>query len=178
MDVDARIRDLAALLHRAGKVLRPPIASKDVEAFERAIDARLPEDYRAFVTTVGNGGDIDCPSYGLMAMGEVPDDHHRRREEIVARMKKPFPLVENWVWENEASPDDDAIDEVEQGVLHLGTEGCGMYWVLVVRGQARGTVWMLSGEGAARCSPPLDFVAWLGKAVEAGGDWPTTVLGG
>lgn len=34
------------------------------------------------------------------------------------------------------------------GSLVLGTDGCGMYWHLIVTGPQRGHVWLISGEGA------------------------------
>lgn len=37
----------------------------------------------------------------------------------------------------------------DHGSLVLGTEGCGMYWHLIVTGPHRGHVWDISGEGAS-----------------------------
>lgn len=52
-----------------------------------------------------------------------------------------------------------------------------MYWVLVVNGSARGTVWLLTAEGATPCCPPMDFITWYGKGVLLRADWPGDILG-
>ncbi|NUR28699.1 MAG: SMI1/KNR4 family protein, partial [Catenulispora sp.] len=36
----------------------------------------------------------------------------------------------------------------DHGSVVLGTDGCGMYWHLIVTGEQRGHVWWISGEGA------------------------------
>jgi hypothetical protein len=54
----------------------------------------------------------------------------------------PFPLTESWLWEEDSRP----AEEIESlrgpvfdhGSVVLGTDGCGMYWHLIVTGPHRG----------------------------------------
>ena len=56
--------------------------------------------------------------------------------------------------------DSAVLEEVQRaGTLPLGTDGDGMDYVLVVMGEARGQVWMLTGEGALPVAS--DFAAWI-----------------
>ncbi|EDN04371.1 hypothetical protein I7I51_02546 [Histoplasma capsulatum] len=43
---------------------------------------------------------------------------------------------------------DGEADIFGRGCLDLGTEGCGMDWYLIITGQQRGQIWLLTGEGA------------------------------
>ena len=42
---------------------------------------------------------------------------------------------------------DERIDSLRFGNLCLETEGCGLYWILIVRGDQRGFVWQLADGG-------------------------------
>src|SRR5262245_3442429 len=80
-------------------ILHPPLTEAKVAAFERAHAIRLPEDYRAFVTRLGNGG--AGPFYGVFRLGEMDGGIKQRRWKtgaIVGRPGHPFPHVEPWNW--------------------------------------------------------------------------------
>jgi len=75
--------------------LNPPLAESSVVAIERQYGMHLPDDYRAFLTTVGNGG--AGPYYGVFRLGE--HDHLRdycswNEGELVGTLSEPFPHVD------------------------------------------------------------------------------------
>ncbi len=153
MESDAAEGQLAAvrrLLESIGTVrLGPVLSSSDVGAFERRHGILLPDGFRRFVLEVGNGG--DGPGYGLAAFDPSLEQ---------ARVAHPFPLERVWVWEEEENPDPARVAACRDGWLPLGTEGCGMDWILVVSGNQRGHVWNIEGQGAQPCAPALEFLAW------------------
>lgn len=53
--------------------LRPPLSEETIATFERERGLRLPDDYRAFLAGVGNGG--AGPFYGLLSLAEWEDAH-------------------------------------------------------------------------------------------------------
>ncbi|WP_217369620.1 hypothetical protein [Nonomuraea antri] len=68
------------------------------------------------------------------------------------------------MWEDDPRPPE-KIDEVfDHGSIVLGTDGCGLYWHLIVTGPHRGHVWQISGEGAGPfgiSSGEPGFAGWV-----------------
>ncbi len=55
--------------------------------------------------------------------------------------------------------------------MWLGTDGCGLNWVVVVSGPARGQVWILADVGAAPYRAGRPFADWLGDWLAGGPVW-------
>ncbi|MER5501507.1 MULTISPECIES: SMI1/KNR4 family protein [unclassified Streptomyces] len=152
----------------------PPLGWDAVCAFEAAHGIVLPEPYRTFVAEICDGSFSGPPEYGLVALTEMPKDWGNGRPERV--LAKPFPLTGAWVWEGEEDdprPEEEIEALLEQVFYHgsivLGTDGCGMYWHLVVAGPHRGHVWNIGGEGAVpfgaefgHTTSEPGFAGWVG----------------
>jgi hypothetical protein len=86
----------------------------------------------------------------MVGLAELPDDWGADRPE--RDLSRSFPLTSMWVWEDDPRPYEELGPILERvhndGSIVLGTDGCGMYWHLVVTGPHRGHVWLISGEGA------------------------------
>ncbi|WP_128981178.1 SMI1/KNR4 family protein [Streptomyces roseicoloratus] len=126
----------------------PPAGWETVRAFEAEHGVVLPEPYRTFVAEVCDGLRAGPPFCGLLPHGDIPDDWGAGRPE--RPLAEPFPLTEAWLWEeDEGETEGEAelearMDAVyDRGSLLLGTDGCGMYWHLVVTGPQRGHVWLI-----------------------------------
>ncbi|MGY3848311.1 SMI1/KNR4 family protein [Streptomyces hydrogenans] len=176
----AALRELLASHPEAA----PPAGWEAVRSFEAEHGVVLPEPYRTFVAEVGDGLRAGPPYYGLLPLAQTPPDWGAVRPE--RRLAEPFPLTEAWVWEDDEDP---ALPEEEfeartsavfdHGSLLLGTDGCGMYWHLVVTGPQRGHVWQIAGEGALPfgshvADPPMPgtpgFTGWV-THWSRGQDW-------
>lgn len=157
-----------------GDSRRPPLGWDAVRAFETEHGIVLPEPYRTCVAEICDGSADGPPSHGLLPLAEMPRDWGDRRPERV--LAAPFPLTGPWLWEGDE--DDPRSDEEIAAALHpvfshgsvvLGTDGCGMYWHLVVAGPHRGHVWNICGEGAApfgsefgHTTAGSGFAGWVG----------------
>ncbi|MFE6030291.1 SMI1/KNR4 family protein [Streptomyces niveus] len=134
------------------EIRRPPLGWDTVHAFEREQGVVLPEPYRTLVAEICDGsGEGPADVDGLIPLTSLPgdwgpDDGQRAPE-------KAFPLTAAWVWEDDPRPYEEIeplIDEVSNdGSVVLGTDGCGLYWHLIVTGAQRGRVWAVSDVGAA-----------------------------
>ncbi|MFJ1754783.1 SMI1/KNR4 family protein [Kitasatospora sp. NPDC088134] len=147
-----------------------------VHAFEAAHGVVLPEPYRTFVAEIADGSPAGPPEYGLVALADLPSDWGAGRPE--RDLSQPFPLDAAWLWEDDEDTPEDEFDDLvgrvtDHGSIVLGTEGCGMYWHLVVTGPQRGRLWLDTGEGAAPYGGPSE--ADFGRTTAALGftDWVT-----
>ena len=147
--------------------LNPPVSEAEVLAFEEKYGVSLPEDYRAFVQTIGNANaqkleTMAGPYYGLYAFGTQVDDLLYEGSEIY--LKAPCALSPDMTqeeWESLSDPlltDEEEEDEEEGyvievedkyfaerakvfgGLLPLGSQGCAYYHALVLNGKYAGRV--------------------------------------
>lgn len=131
--------------------LGPCLTEKQIQQFEQRHRITLPQEYRAFLLHVGNGG--AGPYYGLLPL----------ESSVVSEegdfLTRPFPYSNWWngmtppnwwnvVSEQREPAQFDPFREEEyfadihvQGALRLAHEGCGYYRLLVVSGPERGHIW-------------------------------------
>ena len=144
-----------------------PLGEAGVAAFEDEHGVRLPEPYRTFVASIADGA-AGPPYYGLVRLGQPAGSNGHAVE--VGSLREAFPLTETWIWEGSEPWDSPLIDRVHRsGILPLGTDGDGMDYVLVVTGEARGQVWMVTGEGALPVAS--DFGNWMIGEVIHDAEW-------
>lgn len=171
-DVRGRLQQLAkkdrkrkvfgASVH--GYELNPMFDVEIVEAFEVEHGITLPEDYRGFITEIGNGG--AGPFYGLFPFGH-DDDGPWRVGVLVGDVGQPFPHTDSWnlgdeFWANEPDPPEGTSEEEEDrlmeewdkvleanywnpavvnGAIPICHIGCALRQWLVVHGEQQGFVW-------------------------------------
>jgi hypothetical protein len=130
--------------------LGPVLSQSELAVFESTNGIRLPEDYRCFLATLGNGG--AGPYYGLEPLGTFGRD-----------LSRPFPFTQatDQLDEDELRrlPDRDEFP----GVLEFCHQGCAIYSYLVVNGPSYGTIWV----GREDFHPTaLSFGAWYRQWLE------------
>jgi hypothetical protein len=167
VQVDERLGRIKTKMGVKTLMINPPLTEADIARFEAQHRLELPEAYRAFLLQIGNGGD-GPPEYGIPKLGKIvthktrqTDAHLRACYQELRFVREPFPLVQAWVWEDEIDTDETVIHAARcHGHLYLGTEGCGLNWVLIVTGPERGLIWQIADEGAQPTIPRRDFLTW------------------
>jgi hypothetical protein len=153
---DARIGRAAAGWHgwqHHGGQLGAPLEVEALAALEARIGV-LPDDYRAFVSTVAASG--AGPGYGLMTPMTDPQAELARG---------------TFAWEHDVEP-----SAASRGVLALAHAGCGVMWLLVLEGARRGEVWVdaVGSDGKARrvaSSFTEWYREWLAAAIRDASPW-------
>ncbi|WP_418956359.1 SMI1/KNR4 family protein [Streptomyces tritici] len=148
----ARPEDLELLRTRLAEGHdRAPLGWDGVRAFEAEHGIVLPEPYRTYVAEIGDGW-----AGGVVPLAEQPADFPTPAAD--RDLAAPFPLAERWAWEDDEEHDEDEWDALidpvyDHGSIVLATDGCGLYWHLVVSGPQRGRVWCVADVGAAPFGP-------------------------
>ena len=143
-------------------LLNKPLTEAVVTAFETLHRASLPEEYRSFLTMVGNGG--AGPFYGVFPLGMIDDGFGlkpwQENGDSVGVLSKPFPLETEWNDVSGMPPDDQlerdeagywaSLDEFDKyywgnsfmnGAIPICHEGCALRIWLVVTGPQAGRLW-------------------------------------
>lgn len=182
---DPDYQRFAATTHRYE--LNPVLKPEAVAAFEDEHRILLPEDYKEFLLTLGDGG--VGPYYGVYPLLEATTEHRFTARKPID-LSSPFPhnaaWDESWPdainWDEGERPDDDTLlDYLDprhiSGALCISQFGCGDFLLLVVNGAERGNVWFdgrgnysglfpEEGTGGARIGFAEWYMKWLDECLE------------
>ena len=156
--------------------LNSPLSQHAVEDFEASYNIRLPEAYRRFLLEVGDGGD-GPPYYALVRLADAVRGQYERNPQTDERERfrpdLPFPITDNWVWVDQEIEEDDRTRSTvsEHGHLFLGTDGCGIDWIIIITGEERGNVWYRDEYCALKTDiSRRDFLGWYEYWLDCGRD--------
>jgi hypothetical protein len=166
--------------------LRSPADPAAVDAVEALVGTRLPEDFRAFLLTAGDGG--PGPGDGLLPLRaglerldvDPATDFPGRPGEPLVIDEDHLVLLDAAIDATDGTPAEDLhaaersafVDDfsrhAERGITVLADEGCGMLDVLVLRGPCAGQVWWYPSADEIGVLPlahpvtgdPLTFTDW------------------
>ncbi|XDZ54820.1 SMI1/KNR4 family protein [Flavobacterium tructae] len=133
------------------------ISADQIIHFETEYNLELPEDYKAFLLHIGNGGKSDQdaaagPGYGIFPLGKNVDEfvsvntkkYLKEACKLYLKMSDEF-----WIGLNKNIEENDEISnedfdfelgKIFSGLLPLGTQGCSYYHALVLTGELKGRV--------------------------------------
>lgn len=153
--------------------LKPPLSYGTIKEFEKTYEINLPEEFTAFLTTIGNGG--AGPFYGLESLEDMlyVDLDYKRKGELL-NPAKPFTHTEKWnlIFEPTVDEDENEVEyqkQLEQfqeiyfdpaylnGVLAICNFGCAVSLNLVVNGQEHGYIWTDDRASDAGIYPSMEL---------------------
>lgn len=137
-------------------ILGETVKEAQILKFEKDYDLELPEDYKAFLLYIGNGGvsyanSAAGPSYGIYPLGKnVSEFIYENARAYLKENCKIYPKMPNKFWDSliQKIENDDISDEefdielgkIFSGILPLGSQGCTYYHALVLNGEFKGRV--------------------------------------
>ncbi len=165
MDTNDRVLKIASMIAKKGKSwqLNPPISLEEVEAIEVKYDFTLPEEYKLFITKIGNGGKIPPITNDCKNLFPFQDAGTLDKAQI------HFPLTESWEWETDFDSSIDtpegkekyiAVEENGNIVLMHDPGQGGQTWLLIVSGSRKGEIWERDDGGVLRL-PECNFFDWI-----------------
>jgi SMI1 / KNR4 family (SUKH-1)/HEAT repeats len=191
-DSDAQFEVFGSETHRYQ--LGDCLSAGSIEALEKRISVALPEDYRAFIEHIGNGGRPPRqtgagPYYGL--------DPVEAALQMSASLTEPArirPEMTDQEWEALIDPpgademgDEEFEDRVFGGLLRIGDQGCTYSYAIALNGDHRGRVVNLDDDlGKPFFAFEHNFLDWyerwldevIGGGLRQPGSWFGFTMGG
>jgi hypothetical protein len=145
---DNRLTNFGAQKHKY--IFNKMVSQDTIEAFEKKYSITLPDEYKSFLTQIGNGG--AGPYYGLESLEDsLLEDLDYRETDRLTLPDQPFPLTEAWNIDFDNLKEDEyttlkdkeySDPKFKSGLLRLANYGCGVSMNLVVNGPEYGKIWV------------------------------------
>ncbi|WP_083342493.1 SMI1/KNR4 family protein [Flavobacterium tructae] len=133
------------------------VSADQIIRFETEYDLELPEDYKAFLLHIGNGGisyenSAAGPSYGIFPFGKNLEEFvYSNPENCLKQECRIYPKMSDEFWaeltqnieENDDISQEDFDEELGKmfaGILPIVSQGCSYYYGLVLNGEFKGRV--------------------------------------
>ena len=153
----------------------PCLSEEDIKEFEHKHCITLPDDYRTFISEIGNGG--FGPGYGLLPLDKAIVDFKLKDKPNISLNEK-FPYQDSWNEEwitsfnwDEGYPETEIVDAYIStshiaGSLQISHFGHGCTFLLVVNGNEKGHIWFDGRADYSGLVPKLkdgqriSFIEW------------------
>lgn len=134
----------------------------DILIFEKKYELKLPEDFKDFVTNVTNGitdnefNDVIFDEINFINyFADLDDENHNPYIE--------FPVIER----TKDGTNGFDYDELTNGVIGLAGTGCGNGYMLIIKGKAKGQVWLDELASNSEVIPwHKDFSSWINSKLD------------
>lgn len=155
-EIKISIAKIREKLDRLGIIPRPALRRSDITAFQERTGIKLPKEYVAFLTKIGDGFEVQLKSFHYIfpSLQKVPFDPER--------IKKRFTHREIWLWDDDENATEQKIlSATKNGQLELVDCGCSESYRLIVCGGAKGEVWSMAENGIIPYNDGTDFLDWM-----------------
>ncbi len=154
------IEEIRQRLEKMGITPRPPLQQDTIRKFQERTGIKLPKEYTAFLTKIGDGFEGWTQSGSDSVFYEFPT--LKKLKFDPEGVSKRFSHREGWCWEDDEKATSRKIDSATQnGQIELIDCGCGRSYSLIVCGGAKGEVWNVTDVGVFPYGNRLDFLDWM-----------------
>jgi len=155
--IDKGLKVFGASSHKY--VVGEPISTYQVKNFEQKYNVELPEDYKLFLTKIGNGGisgyykSAAGPFYGIYPLGQDLEALSYQPLKDLQRKVSIYPNMTDEYWKELIAPiEDDKNDDLPEdefdelygdvfgGILPIGSQGCTYIHGILLNGKHKGKV--------------------------------------
>lgn len=171
-----------------------PLSIEALNSFEEQFEIQLPQDYKLFLSEIGNGG--AGPFYGIHPLQrDLGQFNPKNKFEF---LKFDFPHSECWNWSEKIFSTFDELraseeevigdffdevfweqyckDELTYGSIYIAEYGCALRFLLIVTGNERGKIWFDQRADCNGINPIIDkqgnkldfsdwYVEWLDESI-------------
>ncbi len=142
--LDKSFQVFGAIDHRYE--FNPTLSSEQIIEFEKEHKVHLPEEYRNFLLTIGNGG--AGPNYGLLQLEiSIHDTPFDKTDSAIINLSNEFRFKTLWNLDDFPSEDYSAWEKEYEdskwtdGIIRISHQGCGTFDNLIISGEERGNIW-------------------------------------
>jgi hypothetical protein len=161
-----RLKNKISLIKELDKTNKYSFSNKvsldDILVFENKYQLKLPDDFKDFVTKVTNG--IKDNEFNNVVFDEtnfrnyfadLDDENHNPYIE--------FPVIER----TKDGTNGFDYDELTNGGIWLAGTGCGNGYMLIIKGKAKGQVWLDELASNSEVIPwKKDFNSWINSKLD------------
>lgn len=131
---------------------------KEITTTEREQVQKIISQYQDFYEKHKNE---NLCQYGLIPFGGTSPYHDEPYDKAFSC---EFPLQEPYAFEMTETPkQNEALQKVAYGNIPIGSEGCGIYWILLLSGNHAGEIWILTDCGISSVGKSLTLEKWYEK---------------
>lgn len=155
-EIKTSFAEIREKLDKLGVIPGSPLKRADITAFQESAGIKLPKEYAAFLTKIGDGFEIRSNTfhYVLPPLQKVSFEPEC--------IRKRFSHREMWIWEDdETATEQKILSATRNGQLELIDCGCGESYRLIVCGGAKGEVWHVTENGIIPYGDGMDFLDWM-----------------
>lgn len=162
-DIQREIAKLKEKILESRIKLNEVAKESDIISFETENNIKFPENYRKFITQIGNG---------LIMFDEEGNEQISFNPLAACKfdkkgISKNFKYKDAWIWEEDETATNRKINNaLSNGSICLADTGCGTEYHLIINGPSSGQVWMFTGEGVVPFDTCSDFLDWINEIME------------
>jgi tetratricopeptide (TPR) repeat protein len=130
-----------------------PIPEAEISKFELRNNIRLPEEYRNFITNIGNGGigpisgieplDVSADNKNLQLPWTNPTNFNELyKYDDAVESEDEYDERVDALFDDENSVESAIYDAKDHGVITIANDGCGANVILVINGENKGELWL------------------------------------
>lgn len=149
------------------------ISAHDIALFEHTHAVTLPTAYQQllFHPHTFNG-----PLYGLFPLPTNDLLHPLSQLPYSETLQHDFPFDQAWLRTGHHTCQPSHFLRASYGSVAIATEGCNIFWILILKGRHQGEVWLVNPTGVTPCGANASIERWIYRFQSQPPQWWQSLL--